>query len=229
MPYDAIMDIFTNTVEIGLKYMSADIARFGKDKITIGIWDGWSCGPIVIKQKQSTVVTAEDIRNLSIQHHVAQSRIVVDEGGVGGGVIDMLGEGILSFTANASPFKQEEKEGSKKIYIPQNYANLKAQCAYLFAEKVNARIIRVNTEDVIIKQQIIQELEQIKRKDPDSDGKLDLVPKDVIKENIGRSPDLSDMLIMRMMFEVNTNKRRPKKLYHDNKVVGGVDWEVLTG
>ena len=48
---------------------------------------------------------------------------------------------------------------------------------------------------------ILAELEWVKSKDMDKDGKLKLVGKDVVKENIGRSPDYSDMIMMRMWFE----------------------------
>ena len=37
-------------------------------------------------------------------------------------------------------------------------------------------------------------------------AKLKLLPKDKIKENIGRSPDYLDNFIMRMSFEVKTNR-----------------------
>ena len=40
-------------------------------------------------------------------------------------------------------------------------------------------------------------------KDIDKDGRIYLVGKDVMKENIGRSTDFGDMVMMRMIFEVN--------------------------
>jgi hypothetical protein len=46
-------------------------------------------------------------------------------------------------------------------------------------------------------------LEQVKRKDIDKDGKLSVLPKEKIKELIGRSPDYSDALMMRMWFVLN--------------------------
>ena len=52
----------------------------------------------------------------------------------------------------------------------------------------------------------IQELEQIKAKDMDKDGKLQLIPKDKIKEVIGRSPDDSDCLMMRMWFSLTPTR-----------------------
>ena len=43
MSGDAINAIFTNTFVVGTgkKYITADIARMGADKIVIRVWDGW--------------------------------------------------------------------------------------------------------------------------------------------------------------------------------------------
>jgi hypothetical protein len=39
--------------------------------------------------------------------------------------------------------------------------------------------------------------------DVDSDGKLKVIPKDLIKEALGRSPDFADMIAMRMWFDLD--------------------------
>ena len=56
------------------------------------------------------------------------------------------------------------------------------------------------------KETIIQELEQVKRSNVDKDGKLSIIPKEKVKELLGRSPDFSDALMMRMYFELIGNK-----------------------
>ena len=52
---------------------------------------------------------------------------------------------------------------------------------------------------------IIEELEQVRTKDADKDNKLQILPKDVIKDIIGRSPDYADALAMRMFYEIDSN------------------------
>jgi hypothetical protein len=42
----------------------------------------------------------------------------------------------------------------------------------------------------------------LKTYDTDKDGKLRILPKEKIKEHIGRSPDWLDIFIMRMYFDV---------------------------
>jgi len=49
---------------------------------------------------------------------------------------------------------------------------------------------------------IIEELEQIKGRDVEKDGKLKIVDKEEIKQNIGRSCDFADCLSMRCWFEL---------------------------
>ena len=45
-----------------------------------------------------------------------------------------------------------------------------------------------------------EEMEQVKQKDIDKDGKICLVSKDIVKQNIGRSPDEWDSIMMRYWF-----------------------------
>jgi hypothetical protein len=47
---------------------------------------------------------------------------------------------------------------------------------------------------------IVEDLEKIKGRGIDKDGKLKIVGKDEIKEHRGRSPDFADCLMMRMWF-----------------------------
>jgi hypothetical protein len=68
------------------------------------------------------------------------------------------------------------------------------------AEYVNFGKLFVICNSVAIKSAIVQELEQVKQHNMDKDGKKSVVPKDKVKEIIGRSPDFSDALMMRMFF-----------------------------
>jgi len=63
---------------------------------------------------------------------------------------------------------------------------------------------------------LIEELDQIRSKDADKDGKRKIVPKDEVKKNIGRSPDHADCFIMRMFFEL----QKPKTMYVPPPTIG---------
>ena len=42
----------------------------------------------------------------------------------------------------------------------------------------------------------------------DKDGKMQVIPKEKMKDLIGRSPDFADALMMRMFYEINQNVGR---------------------
>jgi phage terminase large subunit len=194
--YDAITDIFTNVVEKSdQRFITADIARFGKDKTVIMLWKGYLCDKIFTLNQQSLDVIAEEIKKLARDYMVPFSHIIADEDGVGGGVVDIL-KGIKGFVNNSVALIKGSV-GSK-----ENYRNLKTQCAYVLAEVINKHQLAIECNDLVIREQIIQELEQIKRKDPDKEGRLEIISKEDVKELIGRSPDYSDALLMRMWFKI---------------------------
>jgi phage terminase large subunit len=220
--YEAILDLFTNTVEDNIdKFMTVDVARLGMDKTVIRLWKGFRIYRTYVYAKQRTTSTEDRIREIARLEHIPYSHIVIDEDGIGGGVVDHL-PGVKGFMANSSPLPTK----AHPTIVP-NYKNLKAQCSYMLAELVNNHGIAVDNSVVtevegitpeVVKQHTIEELEQIKRKDPDADDKkLQVVPKEEVKEKIRRSPDYADAMMMRMYFEL----KRPTKVTTPTGV-GGV-------
>ena len=190
--YDKILDSFTNTfVPIGNPYITCDVARFGSDSTVIGVWSGFRVRFHQFNGK-SVVEVAELIKNYALEHKVPTSNIVVDEDGVGGGVVDILR--CKGFVNNSSPLENPITRGK------ENFDNLKSQCYFKLSELMNKAEIYIQA-DGKTKQLIIQELEQVKQKSVDNDSKKGIIPKDKVKAAIGRSPDFSDCLAMRMIFE----------------------------
>lgn len=189
---DGIWDMFTNTVDASSeKYMSCDVARKGRDKTVIVIWEGFKAIKIESWDKTLTRETRKFLEDRAAAHGVRRSRIIIDEDGVGGGVVDEL-PGCVGFVNNSKPLEGE------------NYSNLKTQCYFKFADFVNQgkmSIVGITTED---KELLIEEMEQIKQKHIDKDGKIALEGKEKVKEMIGRSPDIADALMMRFYFEIET-------------------------
>jgi len=196
MRYDKITGIFTNSyVEKGLSYITVDVARFGKDTTTIAIWSGLRAEKIIRLEKKSIIEVSNFVKDLANKHRVPYSRIAVDEDGVGGGVVDQL-PGCFGFVNNSRALNDE------------NFANLKSQCYFKLAEVINSDLLYVYTDSLEIKEMLIEELEQVKQKDLDKDGKKSVIPKEEVKKLIGRSPDISDSLMMRMVFEINKPKQK---------------------
>lgn len=193
--YNKILDLFSNDfISEGERYITADIARFGRDKTVIGVWSGFRLIKIVTIAKNKVTEAAQAIKELKDQYFVPMSNIIIDEDGVGGGVVDIL-EGSNGFVNNSSPLDNPETKEA------ENYINLKSQMYYALAKKINEVGMYVNCDDSEIKDAIIQELEQVKQHNMDKDGKKQVLPKDKIKELLGRSPDYADMIMMRMWFE----------------------------
>lgn len=186
--YENITASFRNSdLNGGKKCITADVARFGKDKTVIGLWDGFRVKMFTYKGLKVTEV-AERVRDLMFVYRIPATRVVADEDGVGGGVVDILG--CVGFVNNSSPLNGE------------NYRNLKSQCYYKLAERVNAGGLFIDCEDPDVKAEIIQELENVKQYNMDKDGKKEVLPKDKIKEIIGRSPDYADTIMMRELIEL---------------------------
>lgn len=205
MNYDAIVDLFTNTAEVSEeRYLTADIARYGQDKTVIMLWQGLKVYKVITYEKQGIDETTRKIRDFAAEERVPYSHIVVDEDGVGGGVVDAL-SGIRGFVANSTAL-DNPITGEK-----ENYQNLKAQCTYKLSDFVNRHKIAVNC-DSITRTTLIEELEQIKTKNADKDQKKQIKSKEDIKEILQRSPDYADALMMRMLLELKTPEQQSQRL-----------------
>ena len=189
--YDAIINLFTQKGITGQKYISCDVARFGSDKTVILYWEGLYIKKIRTILKSAINDIVDEIRELQQEHKIPLRNIIIDEDGVGGGAKDYLR--CQGFVNNARALKGE------------NYQNLKTQCYYKLADQINKGQIGIDCKDVNTKNNIIEELEQVRMKDADKDNKLQMIPKDTIKSILGRSPDYADALAMRMYYEVDAN------------------------
>jgi len=189
--FEKIQNVFTNTfVEGGEMYISADIARFGSDKMVICVWSGFRVVELYTMNKSSITEIAQIIRDFAFKYKIPMANVIADEDGVGGGVVDILG--CKGFVNNSKPMLVDNQ-------IVQ-YQNLKSQCYFKLAEVIQADQMYINCNDGAVIDEITKELEQVKRDKVDSDGKLTIVSKETVKQYIGRSPDYSDALMMRMYF-----------------------------
>ncbi|MBO9619511.1 MAG: phage terminase large subunit [Niabella sp.] len=184
--YEAIENIFkASHLPEGDGYISCDVARFGKDRTVICLWSGFRA-KIFSYQKQSLEETADQIRHLMNKYNVPPSRVIIDSDGLGAGPVDSLN--AVGFVNNGRPQNDE------------NYKNAKSQVYYQLAEKINKFELFIDA-DVSIQQRIREELEQVRQADMDKDVKKAIISKDKVKEVLGRSPDYSDALAMRMYFD----------------------------
>jgi hypothetical protein len=199
--YEKILNCFTNVFVLrGDGYISIDVARFGSDSTVIGLWSGWHVQVFQYRGKSVSEV-AQLVEQLRQAHSISLSNIIADEDGVGGGVVDILG--CKGFVNNSMALPNQDAPYNEKGEKPkENYNNLKSQCYFRLAERINKGGLYIDCKDIGIKQAIIEELEQVKQYNMDKDGKRMVMPKDKVKEVIGRSPDFADTLMMREWFEL---------------------------
>ena len=198
--YDTIVDLFTNTIEESKeKFLIVDAARFGRDEIVFSFWKGLDWYRVEYRGAQGIDETIADIKTFAAEERIPYSHILVDEDGVGGGIVDTM-KGIKGFVANRTPLVNLTATGPDNL--KPNYKNLKAQCVYTMADKVNNHLCRVSFTDELAKEKLSADLGEYKTKNADKDGKKQIIGKDEMKEKLGRSPDYGDCFLMRMWFEL---------------------------
>lgn len=194
--YDAIMDLFTNDAKRGISYCTVDVAGRGRDRTVIIIWDGLFIKEIILKDNISNL----EMDEILTKHQIPRSKCVIDNDGVGFGLVKDM-PGVKGFVNNSTPI--QKKKENEKDRVLHNYANLKAQCWFELSNYVNSGLIGIYRGiNVETKKLIIEDLEQIKQKDPGKDQPLRIITKEDIKEILGRSTDIGDAMMMRMYFEV---------------------------
>jgi hypothetical protein len=188
---DDILRCFRAPEESGELFITADVARLGKDRTVIALWRGLSLIQITELRKKKIDETASVIRQLADFNKVKLSNVIADADGLGAGLVDVL--------------KCREFRNGSRATKPERFVNLKAECFFKLAEliELNRVILPHNHRDTIIK-----ELDLMRRKNPDGDGKLAVTGKEEIQRVHGLSPDYADAIAMRMFFELFPNYGR---------------------
>lgn len=208
--YTALVDMFSNTItKSNEKYLIVDIADDGSDKTVFSFWQGLELYRVESFQRLNTEAIIGQIREYAAQERIPFSQISVDAIGVGAGVASSsLLDGIVGYKSSygairtdADPTRLPNVHYLKDAPLITEYKNLRSQCIFTLADLVNNHNIACRVLDVRIKEHIIEEL-ALYQDASKGDGKRFATPKEDIVALIGRSPDLSDILIMRMYFEI---------------------------
>ncbi len=187
--YQKILAVFENSyVSGGEPALICDVAMLGSDKYVVGYFDGWRLEKIYEYDKTDGKQVLDIIVDLQIKHQVPSDRIVYDADGVG--------SYIGGFIRAAIPFVNN----SRAIGEDSNYENLKTQCYYYLASKINQDEFYIMDESC--REEVEEELGVMKRRGMDEDGKLKMIKKADVKKLIGRSPDKSDMMAMRSVLDL---------------------------
>lgn len=176
-------------------YISCDVATTGKDKTIIFIWRGSTAIDLIEYQVNTIQELVERLKQLSSHYQVKHHNIIIDGGGLAG--VSSFLPGSISFISQSTPLNKE------------NFENLRCQCYYKLAALINSGKIKINLPQIDQKKKaaIIQELEFVRAKNVERDGKLQILSKGEIKKLISRSPDYADALMMFCWFLIETSNR----------------------
>ena len=188
---DDVLRCFREHPNQGDLYLTADIARLGKDRTCIGIWKGLALIEIIELRRKKVDEVARIIQDLAYTRHIKLSNCIGDADGLGSGVVDVA--------------KIREFRNGSRATKPERFANLKAECYFTLAEFIEMNRIFFPSEH---RDTITKELDMIRRKNIDGDGKLAVTGKEEIQKTHGISPDYADMIMMRMYFELFPNYGR---------------------
>lgn len=225
--YDALVDIFTNTVTKGeSKYLIVDIADDGTDKTIFSFWEDLEEYRREEFERLNTESIIAKIREYASDQRIPYSHIAVDAIGVGAGVASSsLLDGIIGYKSSYQAIKTDldivrlpnvSYISNPIVPLVSDYKNLRSQCVFTLADLVNNHKIasRVTGKQ---KEVIIEELSNYQDASK-GDGKRMATPKENVKEAIGRSPDASDCYLMRMYFVIMA-KMIPEQSEERNKIV----------
>lgn len=202
--YNHILNLFTNEFILpGVrKYITADIAYLGSDLFVAGYWEGMVLKEIIAFEKVDETQVSNKIHELRMRTGTPLSNVIYDADGLKRFVRQSAESGNLNgavqFHNNGSPVKVAGEN--------ENFFNLKAQCYFKLAELTRSGKMFIAEQRY--REQIIQELEQIRKLPIADDGRIRMEAKEDLRDRLGRSPDFADMLMMRAYFELSPTATR---------------------
>lgn len=178
--------------EVGEWSLGVDVARGGKDQVTISKKKGHTIFPIVKIKKlaaehvrrihqtgEAVLRVLESIPGLT-ENQRKQIEIKIDDTGVGGGLTDWLLE--RGYNAIGINFNQRAHNEDK-------FPNAISEMWFTFAEDV-VRYTLPNDEE------LIEDLTNRAELPRDTRGRRRVEPKDNFKKRMGRSPDCADCVLL---------------------------------
>lgn len=201
--YDALVDVFSNTVtKDGNKYLIIDVADDGTDKTVFSFWDGLEEYRRESFERLNTESIIMKTREYASVERIPYSHIAVDAIGVGSSVASSsLLDGIIGYKSSFAPIKTDidivrlpnQSYTANSKVLTSDYKNLRSQCVFILSEHVNNHKIASKVTGVQ-KEYVIEELSQYQDAST-GDGKRMATKKEDVKVALGRSPDDSDCFI----------------------------------
>lgn len=185
--------------------LSVDIARFGADSSVCGVVRGCKVESLESWHGLDTVESSERILELREKYwthgRVAPPRLLIDADGIGGACVDVL---------KARGFYAVAYQGSHKSSDPKRWFNLRAESFWHFRELLEAGTVAIPPDEKLIEETLAVEWSIA------PGGGIQIVGKDQIRKELGRSPDSLDAVVMGFkttMRPTFTNHRRQSQTF----------------
>jgi phage terminase large subunit len=188
-----------------LRFTGNDVARTGRDRSVIAMWEGNCLVDIKITKDTDEQVDTADQADMLYQYNtdnvVGAERSIVDGIGVGVGVIDgcrKLGHAVKSFVAGAKSTKmttvrEKSVNGTVRVIQIPLYNNLRSEAAFVLANDIEKGLVQFYDGCPLLsdfKKEATMHNFEIR------DRQMILESKDKVKERLGHSPDLFDAVVM---------------------------------
>jgi len=168
----------------GATIIGLDVARYGSDSTVLTVRSGLWVKVILEKKKLSITEVADWAGHISNIYEA--DAIIVDTIGLGVGVYDILvRKGYFAVDGNFGFKATNEK----------TYMNKRAESYFKLSEAVKRGL------SIPYNENLMEELLSIEYSFNET-GKAKIIPKDKIKEELGRSPDLADSLALSYFTDV---------------------------
>lgn len=166
--------------------IGCDVARYGDDQTVIMVRKGMCLLHVETHVKQSTTFTATRLKELCWQYKDADNDefkipCMIDEGGIGGGVIDQCDRYTFHPVNAACKPRREER-----------YINVRAELWFVARDYANLGAIDLSRLPPAYTTRLKQELMAGQYLIQPRTGRIQVTPKDDMKAVLGRSPDLAD-------------------------------------
>jgi hypothetical protein len=196
MNYWMIGAINTNYVKPWDKYITCDVAWYGKDLAVVKVWEWLKCLVISILTKSSPSELKNEIEKYRQEYSISTTNTLYDNDGMWWWLSEYW---YVWFKWDDRPI---EVEGTKEAYV-----NLKTQLYYHLADKINKweisymwcviyvdwvkrDTINLKWKEILVLDLLKQDLRAIKRDKTDHEFKKHINQKSEQKNILGRSPDL---------------------------------------
>jgi len=174
----------TTVDDIGETIWGLDVARFGDDRTVLAERRQYYVPTLHTWQGLSTVEVADRVHTLYNTTDRKPDAIFIDTIGVGGGVLDQLATRGLPVI---------ESNSSAKADDPQ-YINKRAEMYMTLKQKM--RFLKIPDNNDLLRELLHVEYLYT------SAGKTQIISKDIIKKNYGKSPDLADAVALTFFSQI---------------------------